>query len=349
MKRIYYVSRFTLELGPTDLAAIQHVSVRNNQQKGITGFLVCLGDTFFQVLEGPDEVLNQLFFGVITHDARHKEVLCLRSESGVTRRLFPDWHMRIFDLNAQGETLPFAFRQMLTALLDSHYLLAQYTQPSVLHMLESGINPASLLPQRKQATVFFSDIIGFSLFSQWLTPSQLIDVVDSHIEMCTQVISQHGGEVNKITGDGLLAYFSHQESDAAIRASLALLREMSRRRQKASPRSPLRYLYGGVGLAHGSVYEGNIGFALKRDFTILGNTVNLASRLESYTRELEVRLIMNKESVTSAKQEWKFISLGKHRLKGQPTASELYSIDGLDSLNVRDIYSLIEGEFSGQG
>ncbi len=347
MKRIYYVSRFSRKLRLEELGAIDRVSREKNPQRRITGFLVCLGDTFFQVLEGPDKAVDHLFFGVIANDPRHKEVLCLKSEPGVAKRLFPDWHMRIFDLNAQGETLPFAFRQMLTALLDSHYLLAQYTQPSVLHMLERGVNPSSLPPQRKQATVFFSDIIGFSLFSQWLTPSQLIEVVNSHIEMCTEVISQHGGEVNKITGDGLLAYFSHHESDAAIGASLDLLRKMSRRRQRASANSPLRCLYGGVGLAHGSVYEGNVGFALKRDFTILGNTVNLASRLESYTRELEVRLIMNKESVTSAKQEWKFISLGKHRLKGQPTASELYSVEGLDSLNVQEVYRVIQGEFSG--
>jgi adenylate cyclase len=164
--------------------------------------------------------------------------------------------------------------------------------------------------------------------------------------MCTQVISQHGGEVNKLTGDGLLAYFSQKQSDGAIAASLDLLREMKLRREKASVKSPLRYLYGGVGLAHGTVYEGNIGFALKRDFTILGNTVNLASRLESYTRELEVRFIMNQESVTSAKRQWKFISLGKHRLKGQSTASEIFSMQDLDHLNIREIYRAIEEEFS---
>jgi class 3 adenylate cyclase len=346
MKRIYYVSRFANMLRPEDLEIILNVSVRNNLQRQITGFLVCLGDTFFQVLEGPDKTVDRLFFSVIVNDPRHKEILCLKSEAGVTTRLFPDWHMKVFDLNAGDETLPFAFRQMLTALLESQYVISQYTQPSVFHMLEKGINPTLVSPCKKTATVFFSDIIGFSLFSQWLTPRELIEVVNSHIEMCTQVISQHGGEVNKLTGDGLLAYFSQKQSDGAIAASLDLLQEMKLRREKTSVKSPLRYLYGGVGLAHGTVYEGNIGFALKRDFTILGNTVNLASRLESYTRELEVRFIMNQESVTSAKRQWKFISLGKHRLKGQSTASEIFSMQDLDHLNVREIYRAIEEEFS---
>ncbi len=346
MKRIYYVSRFSDTLRPEDLEKIFDISARNNPQNQITGFLVCLGNTFFQVLEGPDKMVDRLFFKVIVNDTRHKEVLCLKSESGMTTRLFPDWHMKVFDLNAGGETLPFAFSQMLTALLESQYVIAQYTQPSVFHMLEKGVNPTLVSPCKKIATVFFSDIIGFSLFSQWLTPGELIEVVNSHIEMCTQVISQHGGEVTKLTGDGLLAYFSQKQSDAAIAASLDLLQEMKLRREKASGKSPLRYLYGGVGLAHGTVYEGNIGFALKRDFTILGNTVNLASRLESYTRQLEVRLIMNQESVTSAKRQWKFISLGKHRLKGQSSASEIFSIQELGRLNVREIYRVIEEEFS---
>lgn len=347
MKRIYYVSRFSKKLRPEELGAIDQISRKKNPKQQITGFLVCLGDTFFQVLEGPDKAVDHLFFEVITHDPRHEEVLCLKSQPGVTKRLFSDWHMKVFDLNARGETVPFAFRQMLTALLDSHYVLAQYTQPSVFHMIEKGVNPTSLAPRRKKATVFFSDIIGFSLFSQWLTPGELIDLVNSHIEMCTQVISQHGGEVNKITGDGLLAYFSQKRSDAAIAASLELLQKMMRRRKQASGKSALRYLYGGVGLAHGSVYEGNIGFALKRDFTVLGNTVNLASRLESYTRELEVRLIMNKESVTNAKRQWNFVSLGKHRLKGQSGAYEIFSLQELGSLNVRKIYQQIERKFAG--
>ncbi len=346
MKRLYYVSRFAKRLRPEELGAIDRISRKKNPEQQITGFLVCLGDTFFQVLEGPDDAVDHLFFEAIKHDPRHEEVLCLKSEVGIRERLFSDWHMRIFDLNAQGETLPFAFRQMLTALLDSHHVLAQYTQPSVFRMLEMGVNPTSLLPRQIEATVFFSDIIGFSLFSQWLTPGSLIDVVNAHIEMCTQVISQHGGEVNKITGDGVLAYFSRKQSDAAIAAGLDLLRETKRRRQLASATSPLHYLFGGVGLAHGSVYEGNIGFALKRDFTILGNTVNLASRLESYTRELEVRLIMNHDTVSCAKRQWSFISLGRHRLKGQSRALKLFSIQELETLNVRDIYCAIEARYA---
>ena len=68
MKRIYYVSRFSHELKPAELEAIQRVSQQNNPRKQITGFLVCLGDTFFQVLEGPVKAVDHLFYEKIMRD-----------------------------------------------------------------------------------------------------------------------------------------------------------------------------------------------------------------------------------------------------------------------------------------
>lgn len=345
MKRIYYVSRFSKGLREKDLEEIYAASARNNPPRGINGFLVCLGDTFFQVLEGPDEAVDQLFFAKIRHDPRHRNVVCLKSEPGIEKRLFPDWHMKVFDLNAPGETLPFAFRQMLTALLESHHVIAQYTQPTVLDLLERGMDPTILPPRRIEATVFFSDIIGFSLFSQWLEPDQLVELVDTHIELCAEVITAHGGEVNKVIGDGVLAYFSGEDADPAIEAGVELLAAMTERRDRADPASPVRRLHGGIGLAHGPVYEGNIGFALKRDFTILGNTVNLASRVEAFTRDLEVALILDHDTVGHARRRWEFVSLGLHRLKGQARPSQLFTLDSAERLDLQAIHKAVFEEF----
>jgi class 3 adenylate cyclase len=90
------------------------------------------------------------------------------------------------------------------------------------------------------------------------------------------------------------------------------------------------------------VYEGTIGPALKRDFTILGNTVNLASRLESFTRELNVRLTIDPSARNRARVDWPFRSLGRHKLKGQSNAVEIFSLASLKSLDVRRLYDRIE-------
>ena len=341
MKRMYYVSRFARPLSKRDLEDIHESALRNNRRMKITGFLVCLDDTFFQALEGPETAVERLYFERILPDARHKNVHCLKTERSIRRRMFPDWNMKVFNLNEETEGLPIAFREMLTALLESNHMIARYTQPSILDLLEQGVTPTSVQPRRRRVTVLFSDIIGFSYFAEHLKPAELIGIVNSHFEVCTQFVSQSGGQLNKLTGDGVLAYFTGKTSDAALESATEMLNEMRRRRSLASKDSPHRLLYGGVGLANGLVSEGNIGAGQKLDFTILGNTVNLASRLESLTRTLNVRLTFSPSVVRQAAKTWPFVSLGRHKLKGQSRAVEVFALQSLSPLMVDELYERI--------
>ena len=341
MKRLFYVSRFTRPLTKRDIDAIRASASRYNHEHGVTGILVCLGDMFFQALEGKGAIVDKLYYERIHRDKRHKNLLCLNSVNGVSARMFPDWDMQVFNLNEETEVLPIAFRQTLTALLESNHIISQYTQPSILRMLERGVNPTLIKPRRLRATVLFSDIVGFSFFAERLKPVELIDLINSHIDACTEQIDRHGGQVNKLLGDGILAYFPQQETDAALAAATNILEEMNRRRRHASRASPHHLLYGGIGLANGMVYEGNIGPALKRDFTILGNTVNLASRLESLTRVLKVQLITTASVADRARTSWGFQSLGTHTLKGQLKAVEIFGLKPLQSLHVDELYQQI--------
>ena len=341
MKRIFYASRFARPLTKRDIDAIHLSAIRYNKEHRVTGFLVCLGDMFFQALEGKGAVVDKLYRERILHDKRHEHVLCLSSVNDVSVRMFPDWNMRIFNLNEETEVLPIAFRQTLTALLESNYMISQYTQPSILHMLEQGINPTLIKPRRLRATVLFSDIVGFSYFAERLNPVDLIGLVNSHIDACTESIERHGGQVNKLLGDGVLAYFLQRRADAAVAAATDILEEMGRRRTATGTSPHHHLLYGGVGLANGMVYEGNIGPASKRDFTILGNTVNLASRLESLTRVLKVPLIASASVADRARTSWGFHSLGAHALKGQSKVIEIFGLKSEQSLHVDELYQQI--------
>lgn len=342
MKRLYYVSRFTRRLSDRDLASIQSSSSEHNPRQRITGFLVCLGDTFFQLLEGPAAAVDHLYRDKILPDDRHQDILCIKVEDGVRKRMFPEWHMKVFNLNDQAEALPFAFREMLTALLESYLTTARFTQPSILRMLEHGIDPGAVKPRRKTVTVLFSDIIGFSRFAEHVSAQDLIDLVNSHVEVCARWVSHGGGEVNKLTGDGVLSYFPGRTTDAAIESAEGIVREMGRRRKQAPKSSPHRHLYGGVGLAAGLVYEGVIGVAVKQDFTILGNKVNLAARMESMTRDLNVRLAVERSVLRRAEQEWPFESLGKREIKGQSSGVEVFTLSSLPRLDVGAVYRDIE-------
>ena len=86
-------------------------------------------------------------------------------------------------------------------------------------------------------------------------------------------------------------------------------------------------VYSGFGLAQGEVIEGNMGSQFKRDYTIIGNAVNEASRLEKLTRKVKCSLVLSEPLKHSAKESWSFVSLGKHGLRGKKISSEVYSID----------------------
>ena len=342
MKRMFYVSRFSRPLSKRDIEQIHSSAVRYNSQRGITGMLVCLGDTFFQVLEGKRATIDELYYKRIVPDNRHSDVICLKSESGVSQRMFPEWDMRVFDLNHETEALPMAFRQTLSALLESHYTIAQYTQPSVLKMLEKGVNPAAAKPQKKHITVLFSDIIGFSQFAERLRSDDLIDLVNRHAQICIEQVSRNGGQVNKLLGDGVLTYFADQDTDAALEAAISILREMERHRRSARDGSPHKLLVAGVGLANGVAYEGNVGSELKRDFTILGSAVNQASRLELLTRRLNVRIIMSEAVAKRANPSRNLISLGRHQLIGQSAAVEIFTLGSFEPLNIKRLRAQID-------
>lgn len=103
MKRLFYVSRFARPLTSRDIDAIRISAVRYNHERGITGILICLGDMFFQALEGKPTVIDKLYNERILRDRRHRHVLCLNSINGLKNRMFPDWDMRIFNLNEDSE------------------------------------------------------------------------------------------------------------------------------------------------------------------------------------------------------------------------------------------------------
>lgn len=342
LKRLFYMSRCARPLTLEDLREIQQASERNNREAQVTGFLIRLGDFFFQALEGPATSVDRLFYERIRRDPRHTEICVLRVESKLRRRQFSGWRMQLLDLDDAGESeLPTALRRLLEALVESNVTLARYTQPSVLHRLQEGLNPSRLRPRLRKVAVLFSDIIGFSILAERLPPSRLIGLVNAHVDICAAAVGRNGGQINKLLGDGVLAYFQSSHTDGAIRAGIDLLEGMRARRESASPSSDGRVLYSGVGLAFGPVYEGNIGGEAKQDFTILGNTVNLAARLESLTRTLSVRLVASRGVVANAREPWPFISLGVPQLKGLARAGRTYTLGNLSELNVARVYDRI--------
>jgi len=142
--------------------------------------------------------------------------------------------------------------------------------------------------ERRIVSVLFADLVGFTRLSESLDPAILVQILNDYFTCMSRVISDHRGHVSKFIGDGILALFGALEpnswqADDAVRAALAMreaLEEYNEELARAG-QPPLRV---GIGLHRGVAVAGVIGSEELVEFTVIGSTVNLASRVEHLTR-----------------------------------------------------------------
>jgi class 3 adenylate cyclase len=325
MKRLTYISKFADQLSDKDIEEIGRVSQKNNKRDNITGVLLCSGGFFYQIIEGDEDPVDRLYEKILK-DERHTDILCLKSEENISDRLFPDWSMQTINLDRNTDLLIRPIRTMLQTIVESQRIIGKYTQSTILRMIEKGINPLEVIPYKTDRIIMFCDLMSFSSFTEKLPVEDVVFMVNQYFSICTRIITQYDGEVTKFIGDCVMAYFPADRADDALKASQEILQEMEVLRQSAPDNSYLKVLYCGIGLSKGTVIEGNLGSAVKKDYTILGDAVNVAERLESLTRELPYFTVLSKEVKQSVREDWDFIEIGTFQPKGKEDNVAVYSI-----------------------
>lgn len=209
--------------------------------------------------------------------------------------------------------------------------LAKYLPPQIWGQLFSGKRDATIGTRRKKLTVFFSDIKGFSNISEDLPLTTLTDMLNTYLNEMTRIALRHGGTIDKFIGDAILAIFGAPKSypDNAMRAVRAALEMIA-----AVPSVDLGQLvlpeegFGiGVGIHEGVAVVGNIGSAEKFDYTVIGDTVNLASRLEGLTKHYHKPILVS-EAVAGKIGDAAFLRLADTvRVKGRDRTTEVYAVE----------------------
>ncbi len=175
-------------------------------------------------------------------------------------------------------------------------LFSLYVTPEVAqHAIKHG---AELGGQMTEATVLFSDIRGFTSLSERMQPASLLALLNRYFDRMSDVIVDHGGFVNKFGGDSLLAVFGaplnpiEDHPCQAIQAAGEMLVALERfnREQEGLGEPRIRI---GIGIATGPVVAGNVGSTERLEYTVIGDTVNLASRLEEMTKNLEPSILVS--------------------------------------------------------
>jgi len=183
----------------------------------------------------------------------------------------------------------------------------------------------SLLGERRLVTILFTDIRGFTAFCESKDPAVVVDLLNVYMSKMVAIIVKYNGHVNKFIGDGILAVFSDddtgaQPGDHALRTVKAATEMVS---------EVVGEFRTGAGIHSGEVVIGNVGSSDKLEFTVLGNTVNLASRLESLNKDQHTRLLMSQETREMLGGRIDTIYLGSVPVKGKTEKMKLFTVNAL--------------------
>jgi adenylate cyclase len=194
-------------------------------------------------------------------------------------------------------------------------LFGQHVSPQVVErLMAEGAGTTSDL---RRVAVMFVDFRSFTAGARLRAPQEVVDRLDGAFAVLVEILDRHGGIVNKFLGDGFLALFGAPlESDDAARHAVAAAREMLVANDHANQATswPLRI---GIGIHFGEVVAGNIGSPRRKEYTVIGDTVNFAARLEALNKEFNSQLLVSaavRESLGEACSD--AVPLGEVAIKG---------------------------------
>jgi len=219
-----------------------------------------------------------------------------------------------------------------------HDLLAKRVSPTLLRdiLREPGPLWTQVGGSRARCVVLFTDLVGFTPLSAQLEPAELFSLLNRYFEAIATAVITEQGLLDKFIGDALMAEFGvprsrgdAAEALAAVRAALAMRSSLERLNAELTA-AGLPTLRQGIGLHFGEVIAGNLGSSQRLEFTVIGASVNVASRLEGLTRRFPEHPILISGSVLALlRDQLEVEPLGAHPLKGWPEPVEVYGLIGL--------------------
>ncbi|AOS44097.1 Adenylate cyclase 1 [Lacunisphaera limnophila] len=211
-------------------------------------------------------------------------------------------------------------------------MFGAYVDPGVVAELVR--NPASLqlAGERREATVFFSDLAGFTDLSEKLPPEQMVTVVNAYLDETSECLHRHGAYVDKYIGDAVMAVLGAPQTlpdhplaacRAALEARQALVGINARYAAKVGVHLEVR-----IGLNTGEMIVGNLGSSRKKQYTVMGDTVNLASRLEGANKAFGTGILLGEETARRVQATMETRPLARLRVKGKLQAVEVHTLHG---------------------
>ncbi|MCX7944198.1 MAG: adenylate/guanylate cyclase domain-containing protein [Deltaproteobacteria bacterium] len=216
-----------------------------------------------------------------------------------------------------------------------------YVTKQVVDEIMKDINKLKLGGEKRLLTVFFSDIRGFTTISEKLPPEMLVNLLHEYLNPMTEIIFKYNGTLDKYMGDGIMAIFGAPlyTPDHAIncaKASLEMIEVLNRLKSDWLKRG-LPEINIGIGINTGEMVVGNMGSKVKFEYTVIGDQVNLASRLEGTNKEYGTNIIISEGTVKNLDNKFIVRELDFIRVKGKKEPVRIYELIGEKSVLLGDI------------
>jgi adenylate cyclase len=217
---------------------------------------------------------------------------------------------------------------------DIRKMFSSYVSKRIVDELIKDPSKAKLGGDRKEITVLFSDIRGFTSFSEKHQPEEVVSLLNEYLGAMTEIVFEHEGTLDKFVGDAIMALWGApvgqpDHAERAVKCALAMIERLKRLQAKWTAEG--RYVIDiGIGINTGDMVVGNMGAEGKKmDYTVIGDNVNLGARLEGLTRQYNNHIIISEFTYEKVKHIVQANELGSVTVKGKQKPVVVYDLVGL--------------------
>jgi adenylate cyclase len=207
---------------------------------------------------------------------------------------------------------------------------SKYVSPAVVDELLKNEENLKLGGKKQELSVFFSDVRGFTEFSERMDPEELSKFLNEYLTPMTELVFNNKGTLDKYMGDGLMAFFGapvpfEDHAYAACKCALQSLEELKILQDTFEKRGWPKIDIG-IGINTGTMSVGNMGSKIVQSYTVIGDAVNLASRLEGTTKEYGARILVSEFTYEKVKSRFVFREVDRVRVKGKKEPVRAYEL-----------------------
>ena len=200
----------------------------------------------------------------------------------------------------------------------------------VMKKVIQNIDNLGLGGKKSTVTVLFADIRGFTSMSEQMSAQQVSEILNEYFTEMEPIITQYNGVINKFIGDAVMAIFGEPIQDKnhaqnAVKCAYSMLEKVKELQKKWAKEGKPKIEIG-IGVNTGEVFVGNIGSVNRMEYTVIGDTVNLASRLESYNKIYKTKLLISSTTYEEVKSFTDVIKISDVQIRGKANKMDIYEV-----------------------